>query len=92
MQIYFTPFFAALTTPLDVAKTRVMLAEVGSDMAKKQSAKFALNIVLKEKGMNGLFAGVIPRTLWMSIGGAVFLGVYEKMKLLSTSLWINSSG
>jgi len=29
------------------------------------------------EGVNALFAGVIPRTLWISAGGAVFLGVYE---------------
>jgi solute carrier family 25 S-adenosylmethionine transporter 26 len=27
--------------------------------------------------MPALFAGVVPRTLWISAGGAVFLGVYE---------------
>ena len=25
-----------------------------------------------------LFAGIIPRVLWISIGGAIFLGVYDK--------------
>ena len=25
-----------------------------------------------------LFAGVVPRVLWISIGGAIFLGGYEK--------------
>ena len=29
------------------------------------------------EGMHALFAGVVPRTLWISAGGAVFLGVYE---------------
>ena len=72
---------------MDVAKTRIMLAEAGSDMAKKSSARFALKVVFKEKGVKGLFAGVIPRTLWMSIGGALFFGVYEKIKILTTS-WL----
>lgn len=27
-----------------------------------------------------LFAGVIPRTMWISLGGAVFFGIYEKSK------------
>ena len=26
---------------------------------------------------SALFAGVVPRTLWISAGGAVFLGAYE---------------
>ena len=57
-----------------------------SEMATKESLKFAIGVIYKEKGIKGLFAGLIPRTLWMSIGGAVFFGVYEKVKILSTSL------
>ncbi len=34
-------------------------------------------IYVKE-GVKALFAGVVPRTLWISAGGAVFLGVYEQ--------------
>ena len=29
------------------------------------------------EGFGVVFAGVVPRTLWISAGGAVFLGVYE---------------
>ena len=29
------------------------------------------------EGFPALFAGVVPRTMWISAGGAVFLGVYE---------------
>ena len=29
------------------------------------------------EGPRALFAGVVPRTLWISAGGAVFLGAYE---------------
>ena len=79
-------FGAAVTTPFDVAKTRIMLAKSESEMATKESLKFAIGVIYKEKGIKGLFAGLIPRTLWMSIGGAVFFGVYEKVKILSTSL------
>lgn len=28
-------------------------------------------------GISALFAGVVPRTLWIGAGGAVFLGAYE---------------
>ena len=79
---------AAATTPLDVAKTRIMLAKAGSDMATNESLRFAIRVIYKEKGIKGLFAGLIPRTLWMSIGGAVFFGIYEKVKIISTS-WIS---
>ena len=29
------------------------------------------------EGVSALFSGVVPRTMWISAGGAVFLGVYE---------------
>lgn len=70
---------AAVTTPLDVAKTRIMLAKADTTMAKASTIQ-ALSIVRSANGMKGLFAGVVPRTMWISIGGAVFFGVYEKVK------------
>jgi len=72
-------FSAAVTTPLDVAKTRIMLATAGSADAKLNTIS-VMQVVVKEKGMSGLFAGVTPRVTWISIGGAVFFGVYEKAK------------
>jgi len=70
---------AALTTPLDVAKTRIMLAQAGSQEAKAGMLG-VIRLVGQEKGVRGLFAGVTPRVTWISIGGAVFFGVYEKAK------------
>lgn len=32
---------------------------------------------MPQKAFKALFAGVVPRTLWISAGGAVFLGAYE---------------
>jgi solute carrier family 25 S-adenosylmethionine transporter 26 len=72
---------ASVTTPLDVAKTRVMLAESGSALAKGHMI-YALRCIWIERGVKGLFAGVAPRTMWISIGGAVFLGAYDKVKQL----------
>jgi len=65
---------AALTTPLDVLKTRVML-DVSDASAPPLYVR--LRGIYVSEGMGALFAGVIPRTLWISAGGAVFLGVYE---------------
>jgi solute carrier family 25 S-adenosylmethionine transporter 26 len=70
-------FSAAITTPLDVAKTRIMLAEANSEMAQRQCAIFALKTVWTEKGVSGLFSGISPRVAWISIGGALFLGIYD---------------
>jgi solute carrier family 25 S-adenosylmethionine transporter 26 len=34
------------------------------------------------EGPKALFRGIVPRVLWISGGGAVFLGVYEQGKKL----------
>lgn len=39
-----------------------------------------LGIIYREEGVLVLFSGVVPRVLWISLGGAVFLGVYEAAK------------
>ncbi|XP_067133850.1 mitochondrial S-adenosylmethionine carrier protein [Centruroides vittatus] len=72
---------AGITTPLDVAKTRIMLAKKGTEIAKGNVID-VLHQVRKTHGIKGLYAGLIPRVLWMSLGGAIFLGVYEKSNQL----------
>ncbi|XP_060067545.1 mitochondrial S-adenosylmethionine carrier protein-like [Ylistrum balloti] len=76
---------AGVTTPLDVAKTRIMLAKMGTPLATG-SINFALKTVYAEKGVQGLFAGLVPRVTWISIGGAVFLGVYDKVRVTIIAL------
>lgn len=70
---------AGLTTPLDVAKTRIMLAERSSSLSKGNMFE-ALMTVWKEAGIHGLFSGVTPRVVFMSLGGFIFLGAYEQAK------------
>lgn len=62
---------AGVTTPLDVLKTRLMLAK------EKVGAGELLVKILKESGPRAFFAGMGPRILWISAGGAVFLGSYQ---------------
>ena len=76
---------AALTTPLDVAKTRIMLAERGSQTAKG-NILYVLKDIWRTEGANKLIAGIAPRVMWISIGGAIFLGVYEKAKITLMSM------
>jgi solute carrier family 25 S-adenosylmethionine transporter 26 len=76
---------AAITTPLDVVKTRIILAEKGSILAKGDIL-FALRLVAKEKGLRGMFAGIVPRVIWISIGGSIFLGVYEQVRISLTGI------
>lgn len=66
---------AALTTPLDVIKTRIMLSN-GSHSIPKM-----VKTIITEEGHRTFLRGIGPRVLWISIGGFVFLGVYEKVKL-----------
>ncbi|KAF9465373.1 mitochondrial carrier domain-containing protein [Collybia nuda] len=68
---------AALTTPLDVLKTRVMLDLRDPSKVKMPSLANRLRTIYISEGVGALFAGVVPRTMWISAGGAVFLGVYE---------------
>lgn len=34
--------------------------------------------IVAEEGAGRLLAGIGPRVMWISIGGSIFLGVYEK--------------
>ncbi|KAF3924075.1 Mitoferrin [Orbilia brochopaga] len=61
---------AALTTPLDVLKTRMMLAD------KSQSMASMMGRIVREEGLRTLLSGIGPRVMWISAGGAVFLGAY----------------
>lgn len=66
-------FAAAVTTPLDVLKTRLMLSK-----ERLSVFKLAKNIV-HDEGYSVLLSGIGPRTMWISAGGAIFLGVYESV-------------
>ncbi|CAF9917303.1 MAG: S-adenosylmethionine transporter [Heterodermia speciosa] len=62
---------AGVTTPLDVLKTRMMLA-------KERQATMPLVVsIWSESGPRAFFAGIGPRVLWISAGGAIFLGSYQ---------------
>jgi len=41
-----------------------------------------LSRIYSEEGLPALFRGVVPRTLWIALGGAVFLGTFESIKRL----------
>ncbi|KAI9638923.1 mitochondrial carrier domain-containing protein [Dioszegia hungarica] len=87
-------FGGAVTTPLDVVKTRVMLEAkltLQTSMPDPTSSTPQPRIrspsvlsfpprlmaILREEGASALFRGWIPRTIAISLGGAVFLGIYD---------------
>uniref|UniRef100_A0A673TNC2 Mitochondrial S-adenosylmethionine carrier protein n=1 Tax=Suricata suricatta TaxID=37032 RepID=A0A673TNC2_SURSU len=78
-------FAAVVTTPLDVAKTRIMLAKAGSSTASGNVLS-ALHGVWRTHGLPGLFAGVFPRTAAISLGGFIFLGAYDQTRSLLVGL------
>jgi solute carrier family 25 S-adenosylmethionine transporter 26 len=62
---------AGFTTPLDVLKTRLMLAR------ERVGFQEMLARILRENGAGALFSGIGPRIFWISAGGAIFLGSYQ---------------
>ncbi|KAF3972987.1 hypothetical protein CMV_003564 [Castanea mollissima] len=67
----------AITTPLDVIKTRLMVQ--GSANQYKGICDCVRTIV-KEEGTHALLKGIGPRVLWIGIGGSIFFGVLERTK------------
>ncbi|KAL2864682.1 Pkinase-domain-containing protein [Aspergillus lucknowensis] len=66
---------AGLTTPLDVIKTRVMLARRGDGAGGVRIKKIVQEI--SREGFGAFWRGIGPRVTWIGIGGAVFLGSYQ---------------
>lgn len=62
---------AAITTPLDVLKTRVMLSH------QRPSLAAIVRHMARHEGPRAFFAGIVPRVTWISLGGAIFLGSYQ---------------
>lgn len=75
---------AGLTTPLDVVKTRIMLERraKGQPVTTAQTGVNTkivptLRHIATNEGLKALFSGFIPRTIWIGLGGFVFLGTFE---------------
>ena len=64
-------FTGAVTTPLDVIKTRLM---VQGSTAQYKGLVDAFRVILREEGPRAFFKGVGPRVTWIGIGGSVFFG------------------
>lgn len=71
-------FAAALTTPIDLLKTRVML-DAGKDRAV--SAMSTARGIVARGGIKGLWRGGTLRTVWTMLGSALYLGSYESARL-----------
>ncbi|KAL8058320.1 hypothetical protein ABFX02_03G010600 [Erythranthe guttata] len=69
----------AMTTPLDVIKTRLMIQ---GSTKQYNGIRHCINTILKEERSSAFFRGMGPRVLWIGIGGSIFFGVLEKTKQL----------
>ncbi|KAH9607971.1 hypothetical protein KSS87_006258 [Heliosperma pusillum] len=67
----------AITTPLDVIKTRLM---VQGSANQYNGIVDCVQTVIKEEGAPALLKGIGPRVLWIGIGGSIFFGVLERTK------------
>ncbi|CAO3643847.1 mitochondrial carrier domain-containing protein [Cunninghamella echinulata] len=77
---------AAITTPLDVCKTRIMLSNKNQSTKQYTGILSTMKRIVAEEGPRVLLSGIGPRVMWISIGGSIFLGVYEKALKTCTQL------
>lgn len=71
------------TTPLDVVRNRVMMAEGGgggTGGTAKPSYWESLTTIAAEEGLSGLFAGTSPRIGKAILSGAIQFATYEETK------------
>ncbi|KAI0404570.1 mitochondrial carrier domain-containing protein [Xylaria palmicola] len=81
-------FAALITTPMDVVKTRMMLApgrRTGNQPSGAHSVGGGGGLavareVVAERGVAGLFRGGMLRSVWTALGSGLYLGMYEVAK------------
>lgn len=73
-----------LTTPIDLAKTRLMTQAVGPGR-QYSGVLDVLTKVARNEGLPALFKGSVPRVVWLIPFTALYFGIHEaaKRKLLS---------
>ena len=63
---------AFFTTPLDVMRTRHVLWQ-----GKRTALSQTVARIYRLEGVRGFWRGVLPRTVYMAMGGALYLGTYS---------------
>eukprot|EP00871_Galdieria_phlegrea_P005385 jgi/Galph1/5848/GphlegSOOS_G4432.1 len=74
-------FTAAITTPLDVLKTRMMTQQIGATNSPlyRGAADCVVQLV-RQEGFQSLWKGLGPRVFYIGPSAAIFFAVYEGMK------------
>eukprot|EP01100_Stratorugosa_tubuloviscum_P012568 TRINITY_DN5_c0_g2_i1.p1 TRINITY_DN5_c0_g2~~TRINITY_DN5_c0_g2_i1.p1 ORF type:complete len:296 (-),score=137.07 TRINITY_DN5_c0_g2_i1:239-1126(-) len=70
---------AAITTPLDVVKTRIQVQKKNSN-AEYNGMISGLRNALRHEGRYIFTKGLLARVLWVAPGSAITMAVYEKIK------------
>eukprot|EP01059_Diplonema_ambulator_P001513 TRINITY_DN11287_c2_g1_i1.p1 TRINITY_DN11287_c2_g1~~TRINITY_DN11287_c2_g1_i1.p1 ORF type:complete len:227 (+),score=39.79 TRINITY_DN11287_c2_g1_i1:86-682(+) len=70
-------FAAAVTTPLDVAKTRIMLGKDKHGVPYNSRVVSTLLRIHRDEGFKALLSGLFPRVKIIGVGGLIFFGAYE---------------
>ena len=68
-----------LCFPLDVLRTRVMLAPKASPAASAHPL-VTLATVARQEGLPALWVGVVPALIAMAPSGAIFFGLFDVLK------------
>ncbi|KAL4905842.1 hypothetical protein BDW74DRAFT_13466 [Aspergillus multicolor] len=76
---------SVITTPIDVVKTRMMLAASGGDSAaggkdvpKEQGSVWGVGKkIFRDEGVKGLFRGGAIRVVWTAVSLSIYLSMYE---------------
>jgi len=63
---------AAITTPFDMAKTKLQTSKHFRGVFQCLSSTY------RDRGVKGLFRGVVPRVLWVAPASAITLSIYEQ--------------
>lgn len=77
-------FAAALTSPLDVVRTRLQTQEACPHLSNGMKADGILGMlrhILRQEGVAGLFRGLGPRVLLAAPSAAVSWGTYETIRM-----------
>lgn len=76
---------SAITTPLDVAKTRIQLSDNEPSSEYNIQNRNPLRILrqlYRQKGVKGIFSGFVPRVMWTTVGGFIWFGTHNLVKYL----------
>lgn len=77
------------TTPLDVAKTRIQLADIEENAEcnpQNRNPIYIWRMLYLQNGIPGIFGGFVPRVAWTTVGGFIWFGAYKLVQNLLLKL------